>query len=80
MNSVGGAYGSRFAIWDLAKLHGGKPNTVGNTFPDGGTRFRSVSLSYISLNLPSPPLLQVVPDLLRLLCGHDQQHEPGRGH
>lgn len=38
--SIGAAYGSRFSLWDLSKLQGGKPNIVGPTFPDGGTRFR----------------------------------------
>lgn len=37
---IGAAYGSRFALWDLSKLQGGKPNAVGPTFPDGGTKFR----------------------------------------
>ena len=38
--SVGATYGPRFAIWDLAKLQGGKPTVTGMSFPEGGHRFR----------------------------------------
>ncbi|KXN87729.1 Nucleoporin Nup37 [Leucoagaricus sp. SymC.cos] len=42
---IGAVYGSRFSIWDLSSLRGGKPFVTGNTFPDGGHRFRW-SLTY----------------------------------
>lgn len=37
---VGAIYGSRFALWDLSKLQGGKPTVTGSTFTEGGDRFR----------------------------------------
>ncbi|KAL0947229.1 hypothetical protein HGRIS_013346 [Hohenbuehelia grisea] len=37
---VGAAYGSKFSIWDISSLQGGKPRMVGNTFADGIQRFR----------------------------------------
>ncbi|KAG6376033.1 hypothetical protein JVT61DRAFT_2001 [Boletus reticuloceps] len=37
---VGANYGSRFAIWDMSKLRGGKPIHTGTSFPDGGHVFR----------------------------------------
>ncbi|KAI0956944.1 hypothetical protein AcW1_005499 [Taiwanofungus camphoratus] len=37
---VGATYGSRFAIWDMANLQGGKPNVTGTSFPEGGSQFR----------------------------------------
>jgi len=37
---IGATYGSRFALWDLSKLQGGKPNLTGTSFPEGGNRFR----------------------------------------
>ncbi|OBZ75753.1 Nucleoporin Nup37 [Grifola frondosa] len=37
---VGAAFGSRFAIWDLTDLRGGKPYVMGTTFPEGGHQFR----------------------------------------
>ncbi|KAI0792941.1 hypothetical protein C8Q75DRAFT_864251 [Abortiporus biennis] len=37
---IGAVYGSRFALWDLAKLQGGKPAVTGTSFPEGGNRFR----------------------------------------
>ncbi|KAK0459460.1 uncharacterized protein EV420DRAFT_268163 [Desarmillaria tabescens] len=39
-NIVGAVYGSKFSIWDLSKLQGGKPLTAGNSFPEGGDKFR----------------------------------------
>lgn len=41
---MGLSCGSRFAIWDLSKLRGGKPLHSGNSFADGGRFFRSVPL------------------------------------
>ncbi|KAH9951421.1 WD40-repeat-containing domain protein [Amylocystis lapponica] len=37
---VGATYGSKFAIWDMANLHGGKPTVAGTSFPEGGHQFR----------------------------------------
>ncbi|KAI0075802.1 hypothetical protein K474DRAFT_1646034 [Panus rudis PR-1116 ss-1] len=37
---VGATYGSRFALWDLSRLQGGKPMVSGISFPEGGHRFR----------------------------------------
>lgn len=37
---IGAVYGARFSIWDLSNLRGGKPFVTGNTFPEGGHRFR----------------------------------------
>jgi len=36
---VGAVYGSRYSLWDISRLQGGKPAT-GSTFPQGGHRFR----------------------------------------
>ncbi|KAJ7489969.1 hypothetical protein B0H11DRAFT_2011256 [Mycena galericulata] len=36
---VGAVYGSRYSLWDISRLQGGKP-TTGNSFPQGGHRFR----------------------------------------
>ncbi|CAL1703833.1 unnamed protein product [Somion occarium] len=37
---IGATYGSKFALWDLTKLHGGKPTMSGTSFTEGGNRFR----------------------------------------
>ncbi|EMD34509.1 hypothetical protein CERSUDRAFT_159048 [Gelatoporia subvermispora B] len=37
---IGAVYGSRFALWDLLHLRGGKPHVTGTTFPEGGNQFR----------------------------------------
>ncbi|GBE82570.1 WD40-repeat-containing domain protein [Sparassis latifolia] len=37
---VGAAYGSKFAIWDMANLQGGKPSVSGASFTEGGNHFR----------------------------------------
>jgi hypothetical protein len=37
--SVGAVYGSRYSLWDISRLQGGKP-TTGHSFPQGGHRFR----------------------------------------
>ncbi|KAJ7172752.1 hypothetical protein C8R46DRAFT_1087215 [Mycena filopes] len=36
---VGAVYGSRYSLWDISRLQGGKPMS-GNSFPQGGHRFR----------------------------------------
>lgn len=45
--SVGASYGSRFAIWDMSKLRGGKPIHTGISFQDGGHTFRYVCSLHI---------------------------------
>ncbi|KZT28638.1 hypothetical protein NEOLEDRAFT_1161100 [Neolentinus lepideus HHB14362 ss-1] len=37
---IGAVYGSRYSIWDLTDLRGGKPKITGVSFPDGNDRFR----------------------------------------
>jgi hypothetical protein len=37
---IGATYGSRYSIWDLSNLHGGKPNISGPGFAEGGHQFR----------------------------------------
>jgi hypothetical protein len=44
--SVGASQGSRFAIWDMSKLRGGKPIHTGISFQDGGHAFRYVPSIY----------------------------------
>ncbi|KAA1478812.1 hypothetical protein DENSPDRAFT_845929 [Dentipellis sp. KUC8613] len=52
---IGASYGSRFAIWDLSKLRGGKPATIGLSFPQGVQSFRwcPTHTTYFAL-APSP--------------------------
>ncbi|KAF8511145.1 WD40-repeat-containing domain protein [Hysterangium stoloniferum] len=40
VNLIGAAYGSRWAIWDMRRLQGGKPAATGQAFPHGTHRFR----------------------------------------
>ena len=40
MYSIGAVYGNRFALWDIARLAGGKPTVTNASFPEGGTKFR----------------------------------------
>ena len=44
-------YGSKFSIWDMGDLQGGKPTVTGMSFPEGGTQFRYVH----ALPLTPPP-------------------------
>ncbi|KAH9999033.1 hypothetical protein BJV77DRAFT_1058578 [Russula vinacea] len=37
---IGAVHRSRFSLWDLSKLHGGKPTLSGASFPEGAHRFR----------------------------------------
>ena len=37
---IGATYGSRYSIWDLSNLQGGKPNISGPGFAEGGHQFR----------------------------------------
>lgn len=41
-DSVGAIYGTRFSLWDISKLQGGKPAVTVSSFPEGGTKFRFV--------------------------------------
>ncbi|KAI0648196.1 hypothetical protein C8Q79DRAFT_1109980 [Trametes meyenii] len=36
---VSAAYGSRFALWDMGNLAGGKPSVTGTSFAEGGSQF-----------------------------------------
>ena len=37
---IGAVYGSRYSIWDLSNLQGGKPSISGPGFVEGGHQFR----------------------------------------
>ncbi|KAG6850464.1 hypothetical protein H0H93_012885 [Arthromyces matolae] len=37
---IGAVYGSKFSVWDINNLHGGKPFASGISFPHAGHRFR----------------------------------------
>jgi len=37
---IGATYGSRYSIWDLSNLQGGKPAVSGPGFAGGGHQFR----------------------------------------
>ncbi|KAH8829701.1 WD40-repeat-containing domain protein [Flagelloscypha sp. PMI_526] len=37
---IGAVFNSKFSLWDLSKLSGGKPNSIGPTSSHGGDRFR----------------------------------------
>ncbi|KAJ7191074.1 hypothetical protein GGX14DRAFT_481964 [Mycena pura] len=52
---VGAVYGSRYSIWDLSKLQGGKPVT-GTSFPQSGHRFRWCPTipDYFAISTQSP--------------------------
>lgn len=52
--SVGASYGSRFAVWDMSKLRGGKPIHTGISFQDGGHTFRYVPSIYRSASCLPP--------------------------
>ncbi|KAJ7582454.1 WD40-repeat-containing domain protein [Mycena floridula] len=53
---IGAVYGSRFSIWDISKLRGGKPYVSGNSFPEGGHRFRwcQTQPEYFAISTQSP--------------------------
>ena len=40
LSRIGAVHRSRFSLWDLSKLHGGKPALSGASFPEGAHRFR----------------------------------------
>ncbi|KAJ7109107.1 hypothetical protein C8R44DRAFT_801644 [Mycena epipterygia] len=52
---VGAVYGSRYSLWDISRLQGGKP-TSGNSFPQGGHRFRWCPTfpDYFAISTQSP--------------------------
>ncbi|KAJ7135044.1 hypothetical protein C8R43DRAFT_1072941 [Mycena crocata] len=52
---VGAVYGSRYSLWDISRLQGGKPIS-GNSFPQGGHRFRWCpnSPEYFAISTQSP--------------------------
>ncbi|KAJ7098179.1 hypothetical protein B0H15DRAFT_772575 [Mycena belliarum] len=52
---VGAVYGSRYSLWDISRLQGGKP-TSGTTFPQGGHRFRWCPTfpEYFAISTQSP--------------------------
>ncbi|KAJ7470491.1 hypothetical protein FB451DRAFT_1253845 [Mycena latifolia] len=52
---VGAVYGSRYSLWDISRLQGGKP-TSGNSFPQGGHRFRWCPTfpEYFAISTQSP--------------------------
>ncbi|KAF9459559.1 hypothetical protein BDZ94DRAFT_1006167 [Collybia nuda] len=56
---VGAVYGSRFSIWDISTLRGGKPFTSGVSFSEGGNHFRSIRWcqtypDYFAISAQSP--------------------------
>ncbi|KAI0747773.1 hypothetical protein C8Q80DRAFT_1168378 [Daedaleopsis nitida] len=53
---VGAAYGSRFALWDMGNLFGGKPYMTGTSFAEGGHLFRWCPTypDYFALSTSSP--------------------------
>ncbi|KAJ7684840.1 hypothetical protein DFH06DRAFT_1156822 [Mycena polygramma] len=52
---VGAVYGSRYSLWDISRLQGGKPVT-GSSFPQGGHRFRWCPTfpEYFAISTQSP--------------------------
>ncbi|KAJ7285567.1 hypothetical protein C8J57DRAFT_1285199 [Mycena rebaudengoi] len=52
---VGAVYGSRYSLWDISRLQGGKP-TTGHSFPQGGHRFRWCPTypEYFAISTQSP--------------------------
>ncbi|KAK7447055.1 hypothetical protein VKT23_014266 [Stygiomarasmius scandens] len=53
---VGAVYGSKYAVWDISKLHGGKPSASGGTFSQGGHKFRwcDTHPEYFAISTQSP--------------------------
>ncbi|THV08055.1 hypothetical protein K435DRAFT_959507 [Dendrothele bispora CBS 962.96] len=53
---VGAVYGSKYAVWDISKLQGGKPSAVGTTFSQGGNKFRwcDTHPEYFAISTQSP--------------------------
>ncbi len=55
VRSVGAAYGSRFALWDMGNLAGGKPFVTGTSFSEGGSQFRYARPTSMLLVCFAPP-------------------------
>ncbi|KIJ35701.1 hypothetical protein M422DRAFT_180342, partial [Sphaerobolus stellatus SS14] len=55
-NLIGAAYGSRYSIWDMRELQGGKPTYSGSAFPHGIHRFRwsPISTTLFAISSHSP--------------------------
>jgi len=53
---IGAIYGSRYSIWDLSNLQGGKPNISGPGFTEGGHQFRwcPTFSEYFALSTSNP--------------------------
>ncbi|KAG5645858.1 hypothetical protein DXG03_005200 [Asterophora parasitica] len=53
---IGAVYGSKFAVWDISHLRGGKPFASGISFPDGGHKFRwcPTYTDYFAISTESP--------------------------
>ncbi|KAF5373005.1 hypothetical protein D9758_001760 [Tetrapyrgos nigripes] len=56
VDMIGAVYGSKYAVWDISKLHGGKPSATGTTFSQGGHRFRwcDTHPEYFAISTQSP--------------------------
>ena len=89
LDSVGAAYGSRWSIWDMRKLQGGKPIATGQGFVHGTHRFR---YAHCCVMYPSPRLThftvylsQLVPYLIPplrpfLTLSPRRRHHPNLQH
>ncbi|KAH7877767.1 hypothetical protein F5879DRAFT_970283 [Lentinula edodes] len=53
---IGSVYGSKFSLWDLAHLQGGKPYATNSSFAQGGQRFRWCPTypEYFAISTQSP--------------------------
>ncbi|RDB24026.1 Nucleoporin Nup37 [Hypsizygus marmoreus] len=53
---IGAVYGSRFSVWDISNLRGGKPSASGISFPEGGHQFRWCPTypDYFAISTKSP--------------------------
>ncbi|KIK63831.1 hypothetical protein GYMLUDRAFT_71952 [Collybiopsis luxurians FD-317 M1] len=52
---IGSVYGSKFSLWDLSNLLGGKPFASSNSFSQGGHKFRWCPTSpYFAISTQSP--------------------------
>ncbi|TFK42839.1 WD40-repeat-containing domain protein [Crucibulum laeve] len=53
---IGAVYGSKFSVWDVSRLSGGKPLFSGTSFSEGGHRFRWCQTypEYFAISTQSP--------------------------
>ncbi|KAG6833204.1 hypothetical protein H0H87_010267 [Tephrocybe sp. NHM501043] len=53
---IGAVYGTRFSVWDIGNLRGGKPLAYGVSFPGNGHRFRWCSTypDYFAISAQTP--------------------------